>query len=524
MVDDNYPQPPKKDLTVPKIFQTDTYNIFPDSVSVGRLNDYEYFEKLFMGDHFTAFNIRIDDPNWNKTYSKLRYVKVNFAGLISKVVSDMLFSEPITVKVPDGDQDFVDALWFENKMDMQVYESALTNSYMGDDLFKLRVGKRNPTDEESTIIAEEVTPAIYFPIIDPFNVRAEPSAQELAWTFTRGKTTYLRKEIHTPGMIENKLYEMQGNKIVKEIMDPRTILGNIPGLEPVVDTGIERSLIIHVPNWKTGNRHFGISDYYDLDSIFYAINNRLTKTDNILDKHSDPILAVPSGVIDEKGNVRKKALGVIEVGEGERGPEYIVWDASLENAYKEVEKLVEFMYLIGEISPDVLGLGQGVSDSGLALKFKLMRTIAKTARKKLYYDRAIKETIYVAQLLAKAHGIKIDGVALTKEPVIPEIDWADGLPIDNAEQIENETKAIDAGLTTKKASIMRIYGVDEKTADTMLKDIKKEDAVKMPVPGFGGTNPFNANPAGGSQGGNIPGQNNGQFNMNNKNMQMNQNR
>lgn len=476
-----------------------------------------------MGDHFTAFNIRIADPAWTKTYSKLRYVKINFAGLISKVVADMLFSEPITVKVPDGDQDWVDAFWQENKMDTQVYESALTNSYMGDDLFKLRVGKRNQVDEESTIIAEEITPAIYFPIIDPFNVRAEPTAQELAWTFKRGETVYLRKEIHTPGMIENVLYRMEGNKIVERLGDPRTVLGNIPGLLPVVDTGIDKSLLIHIINWKTGNRHFGISDYYDLDAIFYAINNRLTKTDNILDKHSDPILAVPPGVIDDKGQVKKKALGIVEVGEGERGPEYIVWDASLENAYKEVEKLVEMMYLIGEISPDILGLGEGISDSGRALKFKLMRTIAKTARKKLYYDRAIKEVVYVAQLLAKEHGIKMGGKTLQGEAVIPEIDWADGLPIDNAEQIENETKAIDAGLTTKKAAIMRIYGVDEKAADEMLKDIKKEDAVKMPVPGVGNS-PF-ANNAGGGP----PGQNNGSgtqgapgFMMNNKNMPMNQ--
>ena len=271
---------------------------------------------------------------------------------------------------------------------------------------------------------------------------------------------------------------MQGDKITKE--ENLSILG-IENLVPMVDTGIDRSLIIHAPNWKTGDRHFGISDFYELDTIFYAINNRVSKVDNVLDKHGDPILMVPPGVMDEKGQVKKKALGVIEIAEGENNkPEYIVWDASLDNAFKQIEKLVEFMYLIGEISPDILGVGQGVSDSGRALKFKLMRTIAKTARKKLYYDLALKETLYVAQLLAKKWNLKVAGLPLKADPVVPELEWADGLPIDISEQMDTESKAIDAGLTSKKAAMMRIYGVDEMAAEKMMGDMKKEMDVMVP--------------------------------------------
>jgi hypothetical protein len=236
---------------------------------------------------------------------------------------------------------------------------------MGDALFKVRIGKRHPTNpkEKPTVIIEDISPTIYFPDVDQFNVRQDPEKKELAWTFTRGDNSYLRKEIHYSGRIENKVYRMEDGKIKEEV--GLEILG-IPDLKPVVETKIDDSLLIHVPNWKTGRRYWGISDYFDLDSLFYAINNRMTKTDNILDKHSDPILAVPEGILDENGQVKKAKLGMVEIpaGVGEEGkPEYIVWNASLDNAFKEIEKLVEMFFMISETSPDILGMGQGQAES-----------------------------------------------------------------------------------------------------------------------------------------------------------------
>ena len=459
--------------------------IFPYYQDQGRLTEYEYFGRLFMGNHFSAFNIRISDQYYNRAHAKLRYVMVNFAGLISKICADMLFGEPLTVKMPEGDQKWIDALWRENKMDVQCYESALSNSYCGDAIFKIMAGKRRPYDTDSTVIIEDITPSIYFPKINGFNVREEPNEKELAWTFKKGDRTYLRKEVHTQGLITNEVWLMEGTKIMGK--EPLEIL-DLPDLADMVPTGINESLIVHIPNWKTGNRYFGISDYYDLDSLFFAINNRMTKNDNILDKHSDPILMVPQGVLDEKGRVKKGQLGVIEIVEGEnQKPEYIVWDASLENAFRQIEKLVEFLYLSGEISPDLIGMGKGQSDSGRALKFKLMRTISKIARKKLYYDMTIKEVIYIAQIFAKVHNLKVDGKTLQGNPEKPELKWQDGLPVDEVEQADVETKKIDAGIQSKKDAVMNIDQIDEKAAEEKLAEIEKEKPkVELPKANFGG--------------------------------------
>jgi hypothetical protein len=465
---------------------------FPPESEKTRLSDYKYYEKLFLGNHFDAFSIKVDSQNYNKAYAMLRYVTVNFAGLISKVVADFLFSEPPSFTTEDGHQEFIDALVHENNLHTQNYESALSNSYKGDALYKIRIGPRFNAEDESTIIIEDIKPDIYFPHLDGMNIKAKPQIEELAWVFEHAEKKYLRKEIHKTGKIINEIYEIKEEEIGLKIEDFDSV--GMGHLIPEEETGIDRNLLVHVPNWKTGDRYFGISDYKDLDSIFYAINNRMSKTDNILDKHSDPILMLPEGILDEEGKVRREKLHMIEVPDGAVGatkgkPEYIVWNASLENAFKEVEKLVEFMFMVSETSPDILGMGQGKSDSGRALKLKILRTIAKAARKKLYYDRALKEVLYISQLLAKKHNIKVGGIKLNGEPVVPDIGWMDGLPIDNSEQIDDEVKRVDAGLSSAKEAIMRIDGIDEDTAIKKAKEIKDENKVDLPA-GKPSLNPF----------------------------------
>lgn len=477
--------------------------LFPDPNSERRLGDYHYYMRLLMGEHFEAFNIRINDERYTREYSKLRYIMVNFAGLVSKIVADMLFSEPPKFKAPSGDkkdQEWLDALVSENKLNTQNYESAVNNSALGDALYKVRVGERLKGDGKPTVIIEDTTPMIYFPEIDGFNVRAEPSVRTLAWTFYKGKDKYLRKEIHTTGQIENQVWSMENNKVL--VQQNISILGD-PELKEFEDTLVDRPLVVHVPNWRTSTRYFGISDYRDLDKLFYAINNRFTKLDNILDKHGDPILAVPPGVLDEKGNVKKKDGRIIEVGDGEDGkPEYIVWDASLESAFKEIDKLVDVFFMVSEIAPDALGMGKGQADTGRALKLKLLRTIAKVARKKLYYHDGLREVIYIAGMVAKEHNLEIDGLTAPDKPFKPDIEWQDGIPIDTSEQADTEAVRLGAGNTSVKDSIMRLDGVDEATAEKKAKEIKDESALAIPPTNLGnGFGPGKTQPTGGGSGG-----------------------
>jgi len=89
--------------------------------------------------------------------------------------------------------------------------------------------------------------------------------------------------------------------------------------------------------------------------------------------------------------------------------------------------------------------------------------------------------LYIAQLVAKEWSLEVGGLKLKGEATLPDIQWQDGLPIDNAEQIETETMAIDAGITSKLDAIMRVYNVDEETAQKQLDQIESEQP-KVEIP------------------------------------------
>ena len=455
---------------------------FPKKIDQVRLDQYGYFDKLYYGEHYDAFNIK-GDKDFGAAYNRLRYVVANFPGLMSRVMADMLFGETFTIDFTDqNNQKFVDAMIADNQLITQLYESALSNSRRGDSLFKLRTGplQNNPAAPEQ-VIFEEITPAIYFPSLDVDNNRYQPKDDVLAWIFKVNNVEYLHKETHRPGYIFHEIYryDVQNKKIISQV-DVTEF-----GFLEVEETGVNRSLIFHIPNVRDGSGFWGTSDYKDLSQLFFALNNRITKIDNILDKHSDPILAVPPGVLDEKGKVKKEALGMFEVDNENAGfnkPEYITWNANLDNAFKEIDTIVEQLFMFSEISPGTMGLDKnGVAESGRALKFKLIATIRKRNRKIRYYDQAIKDMLETAIELANVRGIKIGDLKPGK-PERPSIDWGDGVINDVTEMVDVETKRIDAGISSRADSIARLDGVTPQDAKKKVKEIDSEDAITPPAP------------------------------------------
>lgn len=474
--------------------------VFPKKADKARLEKYNYYDKLYSGDHFDAFSIAAQ-AGFNNVYARLRYVVANFAGLASRVMADMLFGETITLDVDDKDlQNFVDGLQENNQLFNQLYESELVNSRKGDDVFKVRIGPRNPNiaDAKSEIIIEQIGPEFYFPQFGKMTGRGMTDQDVIVTVFDQLNTStgknasYLHKEIHTPGLIQHEVY--QYNRGEQKIISQENVEDFGWPIQEV--TGVKRSLIFHIPNVRDGNGYWGTSDYKDLESLFFALNNRVTKTDNILDKHSDPILAVPPGVLDENGAVRKEALGMFEVDNEQAGfnkPEYIVWNANLDAAFKEIDKLIDFLFMFSEIAPATMGQDQGggQAESGRALKFKLLATIRKRNRKKRYYDQAIKDMLFTAMELSQFHRVDVDGVIPTKAER-PKIAWGSGLIPDETEEIDNATKRLDAGLSSRAQEIARLDEVTPDEAQKRVKEIDKEAALNMPPAidnGLNGGNP-----------------------------------
>lgn len=463
---------------------------FPDVSQRERLERYAHGDRIYEGKHYEAFSVK-GEKDFSVRYNRLRYVVANFGSLMTDVLADMLFGETPSLDYNDGEAEkFSQAVFDDNQLMTQLYESALVNSRMGDSVFKMRMGKRNPqsTTAKDTVIIEEVTPAIYFPELDQMSTRYVPQQEVIATTFENQGNWFLLKEIHTPGKIENEVYLYDKKSGTIQAQESSTTLKAKFGIDPKQETKVDRNLVFHVPNMRDGSGFWGISDYRGLDSLFFALNNRITKVDNILDKHSDPMLAVPTGFLDDEGKVRKEHMGIYEVDSDNPNfnrPEYVIWDANLDAAFKEIDKLMDFLFMFSSVSPaSVKDSESGAAESGRALKFKLLSTIRKMRRKQRYYDQAIRDIMFTAQEFAKANSISVNEIKPPAKAERPKIKWPDGVVNDEVEATEVEVARIGAGLSSPADSISRLDNIPIDDAKKKAKEIEDANRPKVPeVPG-----------------------------------------
>ncbi|OPZ80353.1 MAG: Phage portal protein, SPP1 Gp6-like [bacterium ADurb.Bin429] len=132
-------------------------------------------------------------------------------------------------------------------------------------------------------------------------------------------------------------------------------------------------------------------------------------------------------------------------------PEYLTWDAHLTAAFTEIDRLLEMILLVSESAPAMFGLEKyGIAESGRALKYRLLRTLAKIARKRAYFSTGLRQALYLAQCCEALHGARYT-------PEYPEVEWNDGLPNDAREAADIEHILLAAGATSLRGSLERLH-------------------------------------------------------------------
>jgi hypothetical protein len=445
---------------------------YPPQKDIDRLAKYDTYEKLFEGNHRVAFRKRLEQyaSQFAGDMSLVRYVVLPYPRIISTISADLLFEEqPKVVLENSTNQDFVDKLWYENSMWTTLYEEALVSSYKGDSVLRILA-------VDGQVKIDTVKPDVYFPVYNDNNVKAPVKEHVLAYIQMIDEKQYLVVETYRVGEIETQVYDFKDGVIGGEYSSMDML-----GIEPIVKTNLGDgfSLIHHIKNWGMSGKFWGISDYEDLMDLFFAINNRLSRNEHILDKHGDPILAVPKGVLDSNGNVSRQQLGMIELpshpmtGEADK-PEYIVWDSKLESSFAQIDVLLEQLWISSQMSPTLFGLTKyGVAESGRALKYKLLRTLSLKHRKQMYWDNGLKALIESAIEFARNNQLTSDGLK-PAETEVPVIYWQDGIIMDELEILQAEQAKLDYELTTKEDAISNIDGITSNEAQDKLTRIQEE--------------------------------------------------
>lgn len=462
--------------------------LFPPIDHQNRIARYRRNKAIFKGKHFHI----LDDIHGQKE-KDLLYISMNLASLICKKSADFLFGENVRVISGAGgnkkNQEALDRIGSNSGIGIVNYESALANAYKGDSFYRVKWAQEyeGALPEELDpykVIVEHQNAEHVFPEVSPTDAKkilayhvAVPVAPE-----NKKDKWVLKVETHTAGQILYHDYY-----IIPSATDRYgepfewKIVGQC-GTPSVVNTGIPKPLIVHVPNYSTGETWEGIDDISELVPLFDELNNRLTQIASILDKHADPALMVPAGTMgeDEFGNpIFNIAYNkVFEIDSQEDAkPAYLTWNGQIYEAFQEIEKIVEMIFTISEIPAVVLGMGDsGTSgSSGLAIKFMMNSLLAKVNRKRQYYDKALKEVYNTAQLLETTVGGQKYKLAT------PILMFQDGLPKDYMEDANiMATRTNGAQTMSVKTALMTFEGLTAEQAEAEIELIKKEKEENTP--------------------------------------------
>jgi hypothetical protein len=401
-------------------------------------------------------------------------VILNFQKLTSLKVADLLFGESPKINAgepgPNGsksiEQKAIDKIEEMSGLDNTCYEAAIDVSRYGDGLLYVR------KNENGAGIIDVTQPPIWFPVVDPANVR-RVLYHVLAWVYTEPTSTgdvyYLKAEIHKKGENERRTYLLEKTITGYTIKKP---------IGPVIieTTGIDDFDIIQISNVKASGQATGLDDYTDIDSIVSELVVRIGQIARILDKHADPSMQGPKQALTKDPKTGEWQLLMhnyfAKESKEDADVSYLVWDGELSAAFEQIEKLTNYLYTFSEMGAALLGdmgVKTGQVPSGSALRRLMMSPLAKVGRIRMRFDPALKRAL---RLCSKIGGEGI--VDLTDADI--SIQWQDGLPQDETEIANVSSIRVSSGTMSRHRAITLYDGLSDEDADEELARIMDEEA------------------------------------------------
>ena len=433
---------------------------WPPTDEKARIDRYDRCTLLFEGDHEAAF------PGLTALDDDLDQITANWFKRSTTLICDL--ASPLRLFADN--QAVLDRIAEANDLDLLVYDLFADILRFGNAVLKVRFDPRRGG------IVERIDPRYWFPVVSPDDGR-DVQAHCICYNFSQYEDHiqrgYLRVEIHKPGSIENRLFRLDsGAAITSEL--PISALERYSGMPSEVRTGVDDFLVVPLSGLLSSDGVFGLDDYGGIEGLVRELEKRLIRTSRTLDKFADPNIVLPienfsvnpdtnepylmnpwtGNPIFEELDIGGGRYIVSEVGEtGTRPlPQYLTWDASLQNNFSQIEEIKAELMALGEISPALLGdVKSGLAESGSALKRLAIPTLAKVARLRARVKRPLLEALRLCARLE----------AISRWPGAGElqnltIEWGSALPEDRLEAAQIEQLRKTAGLTSTRSALARL--------------------------------------------------------------------
>lgn len=440
-----------------------------------RLALYKRNEHLFEGDHGKVWQDELRKLRGDKS-GDLR-LRLNYFQLVSLFWADMAVGETPDAKADEEQTAQVDALsriiqWTDLWSVMD--DAVVDMSTYGDAPLKVRY--------QDYGIIENVPPEYWFPVVEAANVKqvrahliayefedpeqeqdieAQIAAIDGSFSLITGKTSYLKVEIHTVGLIEHRLYRLKDKKIESQID-----LADFPdfeSLQPVEETGLDDFAIIVLHNTTSTKRYHGKEDYSIFIDVIKELETRYPQIFFILDKHADPSMYGPPMEEQDPRDGEYKVQGgarYYTIVEGQEPPGMLTWDGNLDASFQTIAGegwgLMQRFYELSETSKvcfDSSAGGQGLSAQ--ALRLMMWKPLKKANKIQRRLTPVVQQLIRLVSLVEVNMGMK---GAVPIENI--KINWHDGMPIDEQADAQRDATLVTGGVRSSQG-LMRDKGIPE---------------------------------------------------------------
>lgn len=461
---------------------------FPPTAEKARIQRYKENAQLFDNEHFESSVLRHRDGFCSENTGIAVYdecarrisrvignfeniisfpVLLNYQRLLTIKLADLVCGEfPSITGADEEDNKKLKEACDRSDLQSKMYSAVIDISRYGDAVQRVYLDN----DKKFNVVYWD--PKEWFPIVSQDGTR-RITAHCLCWLENiepdeRKTPKYqLHAQIHETapnkvGTYTHKVFDMNSQTFMigKEISSE------------TVKTGLKTCAVRHLKSFATTSGIYGYDDYMPIDSILSEIMARIGQISVILDKHADPNITGPVSMLsrnEQTGELYLKTGKFFAVSPGEEQPKYMTWEGQLDAAFKQLELLINQLYILSEMGAALLGdaFGSSQAISGTAMRFKMTSPLAKARRVSNSLVLPIRELM--SQLTN-------DEVPFDNISVI----WRDGLPDDPREQIE--VAKLATGVTKMmplSTAIMEYFGKTQEEANRWIALIGEETKAQM---------------------------------------------
>ena len=443
---------------------------FPSKEVLGRNAIYRFRHKQYTGEYARNKNL-IARINGVESEIPYKVISINYFKLLSNKMTDLVFNNDISVKTGDIKRDKkVNALIEKVGYVDSIRKAFKMCTEYGDACIKVSVGGLSafaPTHAFKVVDESDITKTKAIVLYEPLytNIAGIKSLR------------YMRFEIHFNG----KIYECAREYI-------GTYYGGTIGRAVSIkykdrlidkdgnwyDTNIDDCGLVQ---WLTVNEEadgvYGESVYQDIQDIVFAIEQRVSVNQHLLDNSMTPFIIVGADMVDtevdsngEEHRTLKLVNGKFMVSSGDTNVKSVELNYNLDNSENMLGILQSFLYELSEMGKTYLSGEYSGNISEETLNNTIKSAIDKGNRLITEMYTAFRDSLYVL--------CRLNGININKEDVT--INFNVGRTDDDTKVSAVCKTLIDSKILSKATVREKYFGYNKEQSDEEDRQIEIENS------------------------------------------------